>query len=62
MFDRHLAFNTACLRKFNDVEYVELLLNTVEKCIDIRPCDKENPNAIRWGTLKDGRWVVLQAV
>lgn len=55
-----LRFNTACLRKFEDVEYVELLINSVEKCIAIRPCDKENPNAIRWGTLReDGRWAVL---
>ncbi|MCD8371570.1 MAG: hypothetical protein LUC94_14840 [Clostridiales bacterium] len=42
------------------MEYVELLLNTVESCIAIRPCDKDNPNAIRWGALKeDGRWAVL---
>ena len=38
------------------VEYVELLLNSVERCIAIRPCDKNNPNAIRWGRLKEGRW------
>lgn len=36
--------------------YVELLLNSVERCIAIRPCDKNNPNAIRWGRLKEGRW------
>ena len=37
-------------------ENVELLLNSVERCIAIRPCDKNNPNAIRWGRLKEGRW------
>ncbi len=58
--DGKIRFNTACLKKFEDVEYVELLLNTVEKCIAIRPCEKSNPNAICWGTLKeDGRWAVL---
>ena len=36
--------------------HVELLLNSVERCIAIRPCDKNNPNAIRWGRLKEGRW------
>ena len=41
-----LRFNTACLRKFKDVEYVELLLNTVENIIAIRPCSEDNPNAI----------------
>lgn len=58
--DDKIRFNTACLKKFEDVEYVELLLNTVESCIAVRPCDKDNPNAIRWGALKEGgRWAVL---
>ena len=51
-----LRFNAACLKKFEDVEYVELLLNSVDRCIAIRPCEKSNPNAIRWGRLKEGRW------
>ena len=42
--------------RVEDVEYVELLLNSVERCIAIRPCNKNNPNAIRWGRLKEGRW------
>ena len=52
-----IRFNTACLKKFEDVEYVELLLNTVKSCIAIRPCDKDNPNAIHWGRLREERWV-----
>ncbi len=60
IFEDKLKFNTACMKKFKDVEYVELLLNTVEQCLAVRPCDKDNPNAIRWGALKeDGRWMVL---
>lgn len=38
------------------MEYVELLLNSVDRCVAIRPCKKSNPNAIRWGRLKEGRW------
>ena len=53
-----LRFNTACLKKFEDVEYVELLLNTVSNTIAIRPCDVDNPNAIHWGRLREERWVV----
>lgn len=53
-----LRFNTACLKKFEDVEYVELLLNTVTNTIAIRPCNAENPNAIHWGRLREERWVV----
>ena len=33
-----------------------MLLNSVDRCIAIRPCEKSNPNAIRWGRLKEGRW------
>ena len=53
-----MRFNKVCLNKFVDVEYVELLLNTVKRCIAIRPCSSDNPNAIRWGRLKEGRWAV----
>ncbi len=53
-----MRFNAACLRKFEDVEYVELLINTVNNCIAIRPCEKDNPNAIHWGKLKENKWVV----
>ena len=53
-----LRFNTACLRKFKDVEFVELLLNTTKNCIAIRPCKGDNPNAIRWGRLKNEKWIV----
>ncbi|MBP3902570.1 MAG: recombinase family protein [Blautia sp.] len=53
-----LRFNTACLKKFEDVEYVELLLNTVSNMIAIRPCEEDNPNAIHWGKLREERWAV----
>lgn len=53
-----MRFNTACLKKFEDVEYVELLINTVTNSIAIRPCEKDNPNAIHWGTLRESRWCV----
>ena len=56
--DGRMRFNAACLRKFDDVEYVELLINTVNNCIAIRPCEKDNPNAIHWGKLKENKWVV----
>ena len=54
-----IVFNTACLKKFEDVEYVELLFNSVEKCIAVRPCERSSINAIKWGTIRDGHWAVL---
>ena len=53
-------FNSTCLALFNNVEYVELLINTVKKCIAIRPCEPDNPNAIRWARLKHDKWAVRQ--
>ena len=53
-----VRFNAACLKKFKDVEYVELLVNSIEKCIAVRPCSPDNPNAIKWGYLKNSKWVV----
>ena len=55
-----IRFNTACMKRFEDVEYVELLFNAVEKCLAVRPCEKSNPNAIQWGSLKDGKWVIKE--
>ena len=53
-----MRFNTACLKKFEDVEYVELLINTVKNSIAIRPSTQDSPNAIHWGTLRENRWCV----
>lgn len=53
-----VRFNAVCMKKFENVEYVELLLNSVEKCIAVRPCSKDNPNAIRWGKLSGSRWKI----
>ena len=53
-----VRFNSVCMKKFEDVEYVELLLNSVEKCIAVRPCSQDNPNAIRWGTLSGSKWKI----
>lgn len=54
-----ITFNTACMKKFENVEYVEILLNSVENCIAVRPCEKDNANAVRWGRIRDGKWFVL---
>ena len=54
----NLRFSTSCLRKFEDVEYVELLLNTVKNCIAIRPCSADCPNAIHWGRLREEKCIV----
>lgn len=41
-----LRFNTSCLKKFEDVEYVELLLNSVDRCVAIRPFTADGLNKL----------------
>jgi len=55
-----IQFNTSCLKRFENVEYVEILLNPVKKCLAIRPAHGGDPNAMRWGKLKDSRWYSYQ--
>lgn len=51
-----ICFNTNCLKKFEDIEYVELLFNVTTKKLAIRPCEPDNPNAIKWGKIENGKW------
>ncbi|MEE0956393.1 MAG: hypothetical protein U0L49_11390, partial [Eubacterium sp.] len=55
-----IQFNTYCLKRFENVEYVEILLNPVKKCLAIRPAHGGDPNAMRWGKLKNSRWYSYQ--
>lgn len=52
---KSVSFNTNCLKKFDNIEYVELLFNATEKKLAIRPCNPNNPNAIKWGKVEKGR-------
>lgn len=45
---RSITFNQNCVSKMR-TEYAEILFNPVERMIVVRPCEKNNPNAIEWG-------------
>ena len=45
-----ITFNVLCLRKFEDVEYIQLLLHPTERKLAIRPCRADAPHKIRWRT------------
>lgn len=46
---RHMiSFNQNCVSRMK-AEYAEILFNPVERMIVVRPCGKDNPNAIEWG-------------
>lgn len=43
-----ISFNTYCLKKFNDVQNVQLLLHPTERRIAIRPCNEKDTYSIHW--------------
>lgn len=44
--DKKIKFSMECIRKFKEKNYVELLLNPIERKFAIRPADKKNRNAV----------------
>ncbi|HCW23734.1 MAG TPA: recombinase family protein [Lachnospiraceae bacterium] len=55
--DGKIRFNTTCMKEFDDMEYVEILLNTKQKQLAVRPCSSDSPTAIHWGRKDDeGHW------
>jgi len=55
MDKKHLIFSSACVRKFDGIEYVEILVHPVLKLLAVRPCDEKCKHAIRWSHESDGR-------
>lgn len=43
-----ITFNRSCVSKLTRTEYIELLFNPVERMLVVRPCFKDNPNAVAW--------------
>ena len=43
-----ITFNLFCMRKFEEVSHVQLLLHPAERKIAIRPCHEHDPHSIRW--------------
>ena len=47
-----IAFNNTCIRKLDDVVYIQLLVNTIENKLVVRPCQEGAKDAIRWCVAK----------
>lgn len=43
-----VSFNKFCMKKFDSVAYVQLLLHPAERKIAIRPCQEHDTHSIRW--------------
>ncbi|MBR2403487.1 MAG: recombinase family protein [Lachnospiraceae bacterium] len=51
---RFIQFNTACVRKFGNQNYIELLINPITRQLAIRPTTKENRKAIMFAKPDNG--------
>ena len=43
-----ISFNVYCMRKFEDVSYVQLLLHPTERKLAIRPCGSGDQHRVKW--------------
>ena len=43
-----ITFNLFCMKKFEDVGYIQLLLHPAERKMAIRPCEERATHSIRW--------------
>lgn len=50
-----LHFSNSCYHRLYEPEYIELLVNPVERLLAIRPCAPDHPNAILWSRTKEGK-------
>ena len=44
--------NTACIRKFPEINYVQILVNAEDKKLAVRPCNEEEKDSFLWCTAK----------
>ncbi len=48
-----ISFNKFCMKKFEDVGYVQLLLHPAERKMAIRPCRERDTHSIKWRPVAD---------
>lgn len=53
--DGKIGLNTCCVRKFADVDYVQILVHREKKLLAIRPCDEYDVFPFRWCNEKNGK-------
>lgn len=53
--DNKIYVNTACVKKLPQIEYVQLLVNPVNKKVAIRPCTEDAKDSFRWCSATDKR-------
>lgn len=54
-YSNKIFVNTACLRKFEEVEYIQILVNPEEKKLAIKPAEEEDKDSFKWTAGKSKR-------
>lgn len=49
----NITFSTDCVRKFDNKQFVELLINPTKNLFAVRPSNKDCRTAIKWGKIKN---------
>lgn len=47
-----ISLNTACIKRLPDIDYVQILVNSEEKKLAVRPCSEDEKDSFLWRTLK----------
>ena len=47
-----ITLNTACIKRLPDVDYVQILVNSEEKKLAVRPCSEDEKDSFLWATAK----------
>ena len=50
--DNTFSINTACLRKMPDTEFVQVLVNQIDRKLAIRPCTEDVKDSFAWHTAR----------
>lgn len=52
-----MIFNMACIRLFEDIKHVLLLVHQSKQRLGIVPCIEEESGSVEWARLTKGKWV-----
>lgn len=47
-----VSLNTACIKRLPDIDYVQILVNSEEKKLAVRPCSEDEKDSFLWCTQK----------
>ena len=53
---KNIQFSTECIRKFEKIEYVEMLVNPNEKLFAVRPSSEQIKNSVQWAKVDNNKY------